>query len=75
MLAISYEHVLHHIHSIKLILSVICVPVKCHSTPQPLYNMLCYNTVLNITGITVRPQLDYICYMSIHFTLVITRIG
>ena len=28
-------------------------------TPGPLYNMVRYNTVLDITLITVKPQLDY----------------
>ena len=49
-----------------------------NSTPGPLYNMLRYNTVLDITLITAGPQLvilDYFCYMSIHFTLFITWIG
>ena len=48
------------------------------NTPGPLYNMVRYNTVLDITLIIAGPQmviLDYFCYMSIHFTLVITRIG
>ena len=40
------------------------------STSRPLYN-----TVLDITLITVGPQLDYFGYMSIHFTLVITQNG
>ena len=26
-------------------------------TPEPLYNMVCYNTVLDITGIRVGPQM------------------
>ena len=47
--------------------------------PQPLYNTTRYNMVLDhITLIIVGPQLvilDYFCYMSIHFTLVITQIG
>ena len=45
------------------------------NTPEPLYNTLHYNTVLDITLITVGPQLvilECFCYMSIHFTLVIT---
>ena len=45
------------------------------STPGPLYNMVHYNTVLDITLIAVGPQLDYFGYMSIHFTLVITWFG
>ena len=47
-------------------------------TPQPLYNMLHYNMVLGITQTHARPQmliLDWICYISMHFTLVITQIG
>ena len=44
-------------------------------TPGPLYNMLHYNTFLDITLMTVGPQLHYFCFMSIHFTLLITQIG
>ena len=44
-------------------------------TSGPLYNMVHYNTVLDITLIAVGPQLDYFGSMSIHFTLVITRFG
>ena len=48
------------------------------NTPGPLYNMVHYNTVLDIILITAGPHiviLDYICYMSIQFTLVDTRFG
>ena len=41
----------------------------------PLHNTVHYNKALDITLITVGPQLDCFCYMSIYFTLVITRIG
>ena len=41
----------------------------------PSYNTLHYNMVLDITLITIGPQLDYFCYMPIHFTLIITQIG
>ena len=47
-------------------------------TPQPLYNTVRYNTVLDITRISVGPQLvilDLFSYIIIHFTLVITRVG
>ena len=47
-------------------------------TPQPLYNTVRYNTVLDITRISVGPQLvilDLFSYITIHFTLVITRFG
>ena len=47
-------------------------------TPQPLYNTVRYNTVLDITRISVEPQLvilDLFSYIVIHFTLVITRFG
>ena len=49
-----------------------------NNTPGPLYNTLRYNTVLDITLITVGPQLlilDYFRHISIHFTLVKTRFG
>ena len=46
---------------------------KC--TAGPLYNTVHYNTVWDITLIIVGPQLDYFCYMSIDFTLIITRFG
>ena len=45
-------------------------------TPQPLYNTVRYNTVLDITRISVGPQfviLDLFSFIIIHFTLVITR--
>ena len=53
------------------------------STPQPLYNTVRYNTVrynkvLDITRISVGPQLvilELFSYITIHFTLVITRFG
>ena len=51
---------------------------QCSGTPEPLYNTLHYNMVLDITLITVGPQLlilDYFCYSSIHFSLFITRFG
>ena len=38
-------------------------------TPEPLYNTLSYNTVLDITLITTGPQLlilDYFCYIPVH---------
>ena len=44
-------------------------------TPGPLYNTVHYNSVLDITLITVGPHLDYFGDMPIHFTLVITRFG
>ena len=47
-------------------------------TPQPLYNTVRYNTVLDITRISVGPQMiikDCFCYITIHFTLIITLIG
>ena len=37
----------------------------------PGHNTVHYNTVLDITQIIVGTQLDYFCYMSINFTLVI----
>ena len=58
--------------------NVFSLSVDFQTTPGPLYYMLHYNTVLDITLITVGPQLvnlDYLCYMSLHFTLVITQIG
>ena len=55
-------------------LNVICL-TYLHDTPGPLYNTLHYNTVLDITLISVGPQLHYFCYMSIHLTLIKTRIG
>ena len=45
------------------------------NTPGPLYNMLRYKTVLDITLIFVGPQLDYICYVLVYLTLIITWIG
>ena len=48
------------------------------STTQPFYNMVHYNTVLDITRISVGPQLvifDLFSYITIHFTLVITWFG
>ena len=36
------------------------------STPGPLYNTVCYNMVLDITLITVGPQLDYFCYIYVY---------
>ena len=44
-------------------------------TPGPLYNTVSYNTALDMSMIIVGLQMDYFCYMSIHFTLIITRIG
>ena len=47
-------------------------------TSVPGDNTVYYNTVLDITLIIVGPQLvilDYFCFMSSHFTLIITRIG
>ena len=47
-------------------------------TPQPLYNTVRYNTVLDITRINVGPKLvilDLFSYITIHFTLVITWFG
>ena len=47
-------------------------------TPQPLYNTVRYNTVLDITRISFGPQLvifDLISYITIHFTLFITQFG
>ena len=47
-------------------------------TPQPLYNMARYNTVLDITQISAGPQMvikDLFSYITIHFTLIITRFG
>ena len=47
-------------------------------TPQPLYNTVRYNTVLDITQFSVGPQMvifDLFSYITIHFTLVITRFG
>ena len=47
-------------------------------TPQPLYNTVRYNTVLDITQISVGPQLvilDLFSYITIYFTLVITWFG
>ena len=47
-------------------------------TPQPLYNTFRYNTVLDITQISVGPQMvifDLFSFITIHFTLVITRFG
>ena len=45
------------------------------STPGPLYNMVCYNTVLVIALIGAGPHiiviLDYFSYMSIHITPII----
>ena len=52
--------------------------LKINNTPQPLYNTVRYNTVLDITRISVGPQLvilDLFSYITIHFTLVITRFG
>ena len=46
------------------------------NTPQPLYNTVRYNTVLDITRISVGPQLvilDLFSYITRQFTLVITR--
>ena len=46
-----------------------------HSTPQPLYKKVRYNTVLDITRISVGPQLvilDLFSNITLHFTLVIT---
>ena len=46
------------------------------STPQPLYNKVRYNTVLDITRISAGPQMvikDLFSYIAVHFTLVITR--
>ena len=47
------------------------------NTLGPLYNMVHYNTVFDITVIIVGPQLVilyYFYYVSIHITLVITPI-
>ena len=47
-------------------------------TPQPLYSMVLYNTVLDITRISAGPQMvikDLFSYITIHFTLVITLFG
>ena len=48
------------------------------TTHGPCYNMVHYNTVLDIILIAAAgPHMvifDYFCYMSIHFSLVITRI-
>ena len=47
------------------------------STPQPLYNTI-HNTVLDITQVIAGPQTvikDIFRYITIHFSLVITRIG
>ena len=45
-------------------------------TPQPLYNTVHYNMVLDMTRISVGPQLVILDLFSyIHFTLVITRFG
>ena len=56
-----------------------CVGCKIFiCTPQPLYNTVRYNTVLDTTRISVGPQLfilDLFSYITIHFTLVITRFG
>ena len=56
-------------------INVIANSVLWRFTPGPLYSTLHYNTVLDITLIIVGPQLDYIWYMSIHFTLVLIQIG
>ena len=51
---------------------------KENITPQPLYNKVRYNTVLDITRISVGTQLvilDLFSYIAIHFTLVITQFG
>ena len=48
------------------------------NTPKPLYNTVHYNTVLDITRISVGPQMvifDLFSYITIHFTLVITLFG
>ena len=47
-------------------------------TPQPLYNTVRYNTVLDITRISAGPQMvikDLFSYITIHFTLVVTWLG
>ena len=50
-----------------------------HNTPEPLYNMVCYNTVLdNTTRIRVGPQMSIynsFSYITMHFTLDITQFG
>ena len=48
------------------------------STPQPLYNRVHYNTILDIKQVIAGPQKvvkDLFCYITIHFTLFITWIG
>ena len=40
-----------------------------HTTPGPLYNTLHYNTVLDITLITVGPQLDILDYFYSHYNM------
>ena len=49
-------------------------PCGGSNTPGPLYNMLHYNTVLDITLISVGPQLDYFA-ICLSVTLIITQIG
>ena len=48
------------------------------NTPQPLYNTVRYNAVLDITRISAGPQMvikDSFSYITIQFTLFITRFG
>ena len=52
--------------------------IRFQDTPQPLYNTVRYNTVLDITRISVGPQMvifDLFSFITIHFALVITRFG
>ena len=69
-------HVWHTISSLKFVFKR--GQDRLPYTPQPLYNTVRYNTALDITRINVGPQMviiDIFSYITIHFTLVITRFG
>ena len=51
---------------------------KNSNTPQPLCNIVRYSKDLDITWIMYGPKmviLNLFCYVSVHFSLVITQIG
>ena len=52
----------HNPAGLRLEQEIVTVVNTSTCTPEPLYNTVCYNTVLDITLITVGPQLDYLCY-------------
>ena len=48
---------------------------NCISTAEPFYNTVCYSMDLGITRIIAGLKMVNNCYISIHFTLIITQVG